>query len=113
MLDGGVSGAGDPYLVMEYVDGQAIDRYCDERLLAVPDRIRLFLQACAAVEYAHRKLVVHRDLKPSNILVTSDGSPKLLDFGTAKLLMTAAEASTTTRFWRHDAALRQPGAIAR
>ena len=97
LLDGGVSATGDPYLVMEYVDGQPIDRYCDERLLPVPDRIRLFLQACSAVEYAHRKLVVHRDLKPGNLLVTRDGVPKLLDFGTAKLLLAAAE-STTTRF---------------
>lgn len=97
LLDGGVSASGDPYLVMEYVDGQPITEYCDERLLPVPDRIRLFLDACAAVEYAHRKLVVHRDLKPGNLLVTRDGVAKLLDFGTAKLLLTAAD-STTTRF---------------
>ena len=97
LLDGGVSATGDPYLVMEYVEGQPIDRYCDERLLPVADRIRLFLQACFAVEYAHRKLVVHRDLKPGNLLVTADGVPKLLDFGTAKLLLSASD-STTTRF---------------
>jgi non-specific serine/threonine protein kinase/serine/threonine-protein kinase len=97
LLDGGVSAAGDPFLVMEYVDGQPINRYCDERLLPVADRIRLFLQVCSAVEYAHRKLVVHRDLKPGNLLVTTDGVPKLLDFGTAKLLLPAAE-STATRF---------------
>jgi eukaryotic-like serine/threonine-protein kinase len=98
LLDGGVSATGDPFLAMEYVDGQPIDRYCDARLLAVPDRIRLFLQACSAVEYAHRKLVVHRDLKPGNILVTADSTPKLLDFGTAKLLLAAPAESTTTRF---------------
>ena len=98
LLDGGFGGAGDPYLVMEYVDGQALNQYCDERLLAVPDRIRLFLEACSAVEYAHRKLVVHRDLKPGNLLVTKDGVPMLLDFGTAKLLLAAPAASTTTRF---------------
>jgi len=98
LLDGGVDVTGDPYLVMEYVDGQAINRYCDQRFLAIPDRIRLFLQACSAVEYAHRKLVVHRDLKPGNVLVTSDGALKLLDFGTAKLLLTALAESETTRF---------------
>jgi serine/threonine protein kinase/tetratricopeptide (TPR) repeat protein len=98
LLDGGVDITGDPYLVMEYVDGQALNRYCDERLLEVPERIRLFLQACSAVEYAHRKLVVHRDLKPGNVLVTKDGIPKLLDFGTAKLLLTELAESTSTRF---------------
>lgn len=98
LLDGGVSASGDPFLAMEYVDGQTIDRYCDERLLTVPDRVRLFLEVCSAVEYAHRQLVVHRDLKPGNILVTREGTPKLLDFGTAKLLLAAPAESTTTRF---------------
>ncbi len=95
LLDGGVDVGGDPYLVMEYVDGQTLNRYCDHQLLPIPDRIRLFLQACSAVEYAHRKLVVHRDLKPGNILVTKEGVLKLLDFGTAKLLLTATEQNTT------------------
>jgi eukaryotic-like serine/threonine-protein kinase len=98
LLDGGVDTTGDPYLVMEYVEGQALNRYCDQRLLAVPDRIRLFLEACSAVEYAHRKLVVHRDLKPGNVLVTTDGALKLLDFGTAKLVLTVLAESATTRF---------------
>jgi len=98
LLDGGVSALGDPYLVMEYVDGETINRYCDKRLMNIPDRIKLFLQVCSAVEYAHRNLVVHRDLKPGNVLVTADGTAKLLDFGTAKLLMTGLEESTTTRF---------------
>ena len=98
LLDGGVSADGDPYLVMEYVDGNAIHRYSDSRLLSIPERIRLFLQVCSAVAYAHRNLVVHRDLKPGNILVTADGVPKLLDFGTAKLLHLAAEDPTVTRF---------------
>ncbi|MGA3024935.1 MAG: serine/threonine-protein kinase [Bryobacteraceae bacterium] len=86
LLDGGVASSGDPYLVMEYVDGQPLDRYCAERKLSVEARIRLFLQVCEAVEFAHRNLIIHGDLKPANILVTADGTVKLLDFGTAKLL---------------------------
>lgn len=85
LLDGGVSETGDPYLVMEYVAGQPLDRYCDYRKLTVEARIRLFLQVCDAVEFAHRSLIVHGDLKPANILVTAEGTAKLLDFGTAKL----------------------------
>ena len=85
LLDGGVSENGDPYLAMEYVEGQALDRYCDSRKLTVEARIRLFLQVCDAVEFAHRNLIVHGDLKPANILVTGEGTAKLLDFGTAKL----------------------------
>src|SRR5579864_3445746 len=77
LLDGGVSADGDPYLVMEYVDGRPINRYCDSARLPISDRIRLFLQVCSAVEYAHRNLIVHRDLKPGNIFVTVDGVPKL------------------------------------
>jgi serine/threonine-protein kinase len=98
LLDGGVGVDGAPYLVMEYVDGLAIHTYCDSHLLGIPERIRLFVQVCSAVEYAHRNLIVHRDLKPGNILVTNEGVPKLLDFGTAKLLLAATEDSTTTRF---------------
>ncbi|HWM89184.1 MAG TPA: serine/threonine-protein kinase [Thermoanaerobaculia bacterium] len=86
LLDGGTGPGGRPYLVMEYVDGRPIERYCDEERLSVPDRLRLFLQVAHAVEDAHRNLVVHRDIKPSNILVTADGHAKLLDFGIAKLL---------------------------
>jgi eukaryotic-like serine/threonine-protein kinase len=86
LLDGGISEDGVPFFVMEYVDGRPIDRYCQERKLSVHERLGLFLQACEAVEYAHRSLVVHRDLKPSNILVTPDGQVKLLDFGIAMLL---------------------------
>ncbi len=86
LLDGGTTDEGLPYFVMEHVEGVPIDRYCDEHKLSVPERLRLFEGVCSAVQHAHRSLVVHRDLKPGNILVTEDGTPKLLDFGIAKLL---------------------------
>jgi len=86
LLDGGATDHGAPYLVMEYVEGERIDRYCDRRELGVAQRIELVRAVCSAVQAAHRALVVHRDLKPANILVTPDGTPKLLDFGIAKLL---------------------------
>jgi serine/threonine protein kinase/tetratricopeptide (TPR) repeat protein len=86
MLDGGVTPTGEPYLVMELVIGEPIDLYCEKRELSIAERLLLFRQVCAAVSYAHRRLVVHRDLKPANILVTAQGAVKLLDFGIAKLL---------------------------
>lgn len=86
LLDGGVSSQGEPYLVMEYVDGVALDQYCDSHRLSIRARLELMLKVCAAVNSAHQFLIVHRDLKPSNILVTQDGEPKLLDFGIAKMI---------------------------
>ena len=86
LIDSGDLEDGTPYLVMELVDGESIDNYCDSRTLFIRERLELFIQVCAAVQFAHRNLVVHRDIKFANILVTSDGTPKLLDFGIAKLL---------------------------
>jgi len=86
LYEGGTTADGRPYFVLEYVQGTPIDRYCNERKLDLEARLELFLKVCDAVAYAHRNLVVHRDLKPGNILVDRAGSPKLLDFGIAKVL---------------------------
>lgn len=95
LYDGGTTQERLPFLVMELIEGTPIDQYCDEHELAVNERLKLFTQVCAAVQFAHQRLVIHRDIKPSNILVTADGIPKLLDFGIAKILDPAAKAETT------------------
>jgi non-specific serine/threonine protein kinase/serine/threonine-protein kinase len=86
ILDGGTTATGLPYFVMEYVDGLPLTKYCDQHRLSVSERLALFRKVCEAVAYAHQNLVLHRDLKPGNILVTPDGTPKLLDFGIAKIV---------------------------
>ena len=92
ILDAGTTEDGDPYFVMEYVDGTPITKYCDQHQSTLSQRLDLFLQVCDAVEAAHRNLTVHRDLKPGNILVTPAGAVKLLDFGIAKLLQAEPSA---------------------
>lgn len=99
LLDAGVTATGQPYLVLEYVEGEPIDRYCDARKLSVEARLRLFLDVLDAVAHAHANLIVHRDIKPPNVLVSKDGQVKLLDFGIAKLLQGEGPegAATLTR----------------
>jgi eukaryotic-like serine/threonine-protein kinase len=96
LIDGGTTGDGRPYFVMEHIEGRAIDEYADEQRLSVHDRLTLFLQVCDAVSYAHQHLIVHRDIKPQNILVTTAGVPKLLDFGIAKVLQESGDQGTLT-----------------
>jgi len=96
LIDAGVSPAGQPYLVLEHVDGEHVDAYCDRRRLGIRERVRLFLDVLAAVSHAHANLIVHRDLKPSNVLVDREGTVKLLDFGVAKLLTLDTVAAPPT-----------------
>ena len=109
LADAGVSATGQPYLVLEHVDGQSIDRYCDEHALGIEARLRLFLSVLDAVAHAHANLIVHRDIKPPNVLVSRDGQVKLLDFGIAKLLERNVEWDTTAS-GRMSALTREGGA---
>jgi tetratricopeptide (TPR) repeat protein len=102
LLDGGTTADGLPYLVMEYVEGTAIDEYCLERSCPIAEKLRLFLRLCDAVQYAHRNLIIHRDIKPANVLITNDGVPKLLDFGIAKLISPDTSDATVTRMMTPD-----------
>lgn len=97
LLDAGTTVEGLPYFVMEFVNGQPIDRWCDEHKLNVTERLKLFRQVFDAVQYAHQRLIVHRDLKPGNILVTAEGTVKLLDFGIAKIVPRERSGEETTR----------------
>jgi serine/threonine-protein kinase len=108
LLDAGVSSTGQPYLILEYVDGAAIDLYCDEHKLDIEARIRLFLDVLAAVSHAHTNLIVHRDIKPSNVLVSKDGEVKLLDFGIAKLLEGEGQAGAATLLTRESGSALTP-----
>lgn len=96
LVDAGDDADGTPFLAMEYVEGERIDRWCETRKLDLRARIALFLKVCAAVSYAHERLVIHRDLKPANILVAPGGEPKLLDFGIARLVDAEATATLAT-----------------
>ncbi len=108
LIDAGATADGRPYFVMEFVNGVPITEYCDTHRLSVPARLRLLQQVCGGVQHAHQRLVVHRDLKPGNILVTADGTPKLLDFGIGKVLSesdefgTAVETQTAVRLLTPD-----------
>ncbi|MBK8467521.1 MAG: serine/threonine protein kinase [Chloracidobacterium sp.] len=98
MHDTGTTGDGIPYIVMEYVDGLPIDKYCYEKNLGLNGRLKIFNKACEAVAFAHHNLIIHRDLKPSNIIVTPEGNPKLLDFGISKLMGAVENVHITTLF---------------
>jgi TolB-like protein/predicted Ser/Thr protein kinase len=99
LYDAGVDATGTPYIAMEYVQGEPLVAWCDDRALDASARIRLFIEVLDAVGYAHRRQILHRDLKPSNILVTAQGEVRLLDFGVARLLRTDTEAPSMTQAW--------------
>jgi eukaryotic-like serine/threonine-protein kinase len=105
LIDAGLTSTGEPFLVLEYVEGRSIDAYCDERKLSVNARIRLFLDVLTAVAHAHSNLIVHRDIKPSNVLVRNDAKVKLLDFGIAKVLADETTGGSATLTLEAGAAL--------
>jgi len=96
LLDGGTTEEGIPYFVMELIEGQPITEYCNSRNLPIAERLKLFVAVCSAVQYAHQRLIVHRDIKPGNILVTHEGTPRLLDFGIAKIVDADSETGPAT-----------------
>ena len=100
LYDGGLTADERPFMVMEYVEGRTITEFCALTHANLQYRLRLFIQVCDAVSYAHQNLIVHRDLKPSNILVTADGTVKLLDFGIAKLLNEQIARNHPGNHWR-------------
>ncbi len=112
-LDGGMTGDDLPFYAMEFVEGEFIDDYCGKNNLSVGERLKLFRKVCEAVQYAHQNLVIHRDLKPKNILVTKDGTPKLLDFGIGKILSpeSVEEVGTATEFGMMTPAYASPEQI--
>ena len=119
LIDGGLTGEGRPFLATEYVDGQAIDRWCQSSAAGLTTRLSLMVKVCQAVDYAHRHMVIHRDLKPSNILVSASGEPKLLDFGVARLLdgnpesaESAADTAMTPAYASPEQAAGRPLTIA-
>jgi len=106
LLDGGTTADGLPYFAMEFVDGQPIDEFCESHQLDTTSRLELFRKICAAVQHAHQNLIIHCDIKPANVVVTADGTPKLLDFGIAKLL--SAGAGSTLALTLDGAPLMTP-----
>ena len=108
LIDAGLTTKGEPYLVLEYVEGRPIDEYCDEHTFGIEARIHLFLDVLSAVSHAHANLIVHRDIKPSNVLVRHDGQVKLLDFGIAKLLADQTNPAPTTLLTVEDGGVLTP-----
>src|SRR5262252_7801531 len=108
LLDAGVTANAQPYLVLQYVEGDPIDRYCDQQKLGIQERVRLFLDVLGAVSHAHANLIVHRDIKPSNVLVDRSGQVKLLDFGIAKLLEGEGQEGAATLLTREAGSALTP-----
>jgi tetratricopeptide (TPR) repeat protein/tRNA A-37 threonylcarbamoyl transferase component Bud32 len=108
LIDAGALEDGQPFLAMEYVEGKTIDRYCKEKSLSLASRLQLFLKVCESVQYAHQQFVIHRDIKPGNVLVTEQGTPKLVDFGIARALVTTDVEVTATAYRMMSLAYASP-----